>query len=85
MELVNKVEKRAIEVARKVVREVGFEAMESLVRDSLELDRELAGPEATEFYKERLGMDTIRKLNTIALEFFEDPTGDGKTEDKKAA
>lgn len=67
---------RAIQFGRKIIQEVGAEKMSQLVDDSLELNGELVGIDAMQFYLDRLDSDTMDKIRRIAGEFISSPLRD---------
>jgi ATP-dependent Zn protease len=74
-EICDAIFKSAITYARKGLQSIGNEKMGQIVSDALDLDRELVGQEAMDFYRERLSESDIAELENICNQFVNDYLG----------
>ncbi len=75
MKLAEQFNQQALQAANAIIQKVGPERMSNMVKESLELDKELIGPEALAFYQKHIGPDLLKELQEIADSFFKNPTG----------
>lgn len=75
-ELINKIAKRAVGIAQEIIEAVGEEKMEELVKESLDLNKELVGDSAQEFYSSRIPEETREKIRFLAGKFIAEPLVD---------
>ena len=80
--IINEMVTNAVEAAKKILRAIGNDQMTQLVRDSLDLGRELAGDEAEQFYRERISEEKFEMAAQIVEGFMKAPRGRAKSQSK---
>jgi ATP-dependent Zn protease len=75
IELIDTIARRAFNAAEQLLTSLGKERLELIVGQLKKLDRELVGPDATNFYRSLLTAEELKKLSEIAEAFFADPLG----------